>query len=188
MSRVGKMPVTVPAGVDVSIKEDQISVKGAGGQLAVAANALVKVNNEGGKNNDRCNRANAYDEAKLFGYHSENKVRIGRHYFMQPAVARTQSEKPARGGGGKRPRLLKALAVYVLPDMSPGCKALGYVRSYAQGEKARKSRARNRENHRCDISASHKRDNQKGSEKHESRAEIAHYRKGSDTNRRKGDV
>ena len=49
MSRVGKMPVTVPAGVDVSIKEDQISVKGAGGQLAVANNALVKVNNEGGK-------------------------------------------------------------------------------------------------------------------------------------------
>jgi len=43
------MPVTVPAGVDVSIKEDQISVKGAGGQLAVANNALVKVNNEGGK-------------------------------------------------------------------------------------------------------------------------------------------
>ena len=49
MSRVGKMPVTVPAGVDVSIKDDQISVKGAGGQLAVAAHALVQVNNEGGK-------------------------------------------------------------------------------------------------------------------------------------------
>jgi large subunit ribosomal protein L6 len=43
MSRVGKMPVTVPAGVDVSIKEDQISVKGAGGTLALAQNALVKV-------------------------------------------------------------------------------------------------------------------------------------------------
>jgi len=43
------MPVTVPAGVDVSIKEDQISVKGSGGQLAVAAHALVKVVNEGGK-------------------------------------------------------------------------------------------------------------------------------------------
>jgi large subunit ribosomal protein L6 len=43
------MPVTVPAGVDVSIKEDQISVKGAGGQLAVASHALVKVSNEGGK-------------------------------------------------------------------------------------------------------------------------------------------
>ena len=49
MSRVGKMPVTVPQGVDVSIKEDQISVKGAGGTLSVANNALVKVKNEGGK-------------------------------------------------------------------------------------------------------------------------------------------
>lgn len=49
MSRVGKMPVVVPAGVDVSIKEDQISVKGAGGQLAIAANALVKVSNKEGK-------------------------------------------------------------------------------------------------------------------------------------------
>ncbi|WP_225782620.1 50S ribosomal protein L6 [Xenophilus sp. Marseille-Q4582] len=49
MSRVGKMPVVVPAGVDVSIKEDQISVKGAGGQLAIAASALVKVSNKEGK-------------------------------------------------------------------------------------------------------------------------------------------
>ena len=49
MSRVGKMPVTIPAGVDVSINATQISVKGAGGQLAIAANTLVTVNNEGGK-------------------------------------------------------------------------------------------------------------------------------------------
>ena len=49
MSRVGKMPVTVPQGVDVSIKEDQISVKGAGGTLSVANNALVTVKNEAGK-------------------------------------------------------------------------------------------------------------------------------------------
>ena len=41
MSRVGKMPVTVPQGVDVSIKADQISVKGAGGTLSVAASSLV---------------------------------------------------------------------------------------------------------------------------------------------------
>jgi large subunit ribosomal protein L6 len=49
MSRVGKMPVAVPTGVDVAIKEDQISVKGTGGTLLLAQNALVKVNNEGGK-------------------------------------------------------------------------------------------------------------------------------------------
>ncbi|RIX78380.1 50S ribosomal protein L6 [Acidovorax cavernicola] len=49
MSRVGKMPVTIPAGVDVSIKEDQISVKGTGGTLSLARNALVNVVNKDGK-------------------------------------------------------------------------------------------------------------------------------------------
>ncbi|OJX28096.1 MAG: 50S ribosomal protein L6 [Burkholderiales bacterium 68-12] len=49
MSRVAKQPVTIPAGVDVSIKDDQISVKGAGGTLSLAQNVLVKVANDGGK-------------------------------------------------------------------------------------------------------------------------------------------
>jgi len=49
MSRVGKMPVAIPSGVDVSIKAGEISVKGAGGTLSMASSALVKVNNEGGK-------------------------------------------------------------------------------------------------------------------------------------------
>ena len=43
------MPVVVPAGVDVSIKEDQISVKGTGGVLLLAQNALVKVTSKDGK-------------------------------------------------------------------------------------------------------------------------------------------
>jgi large subunit ribosomal protein L6 len=43
------MPVTIPAGVDVSIKDDQISVKGTGGTLSVAQNLLVKVANNEGK-------------------------------------------------------------------------------------------------------------------------------------------
>ena len=49
MSRVGKSPVSIPAGVDVSIKDDQISVKGAGGSLSLAQNALVKVSSNEGK-------------------------------------------------------------------------------------------------------------------------------------------
>jgi len=49
MSRVGKSPVAVPAGVVVSIKQDQISVKGAGGSLTLAQNALVKVASNEGK-------------------------------------------------------------------------------------------------------------------------------------------
>ncbi len=49
MSRVGKMPVAIPNGVDVSITEDQISVKGSGGTLSVAQNRLVKIANKEGK-------------------------------------------------------------------------------------------------------------------------------------------
>ena len=49
MSRVAKMPVSIPQGVDVSIKQDQISVKGAGGNLSLAINALVKISNNDGK-------------------------------------------------------------------------------------------------------------------------------------------
>lgn len=49
MSRVGKMPVAVPQGVDVAIKEDQINVKGTLGTLALAQNALVTVKIDAGK-------------------------------------------------------------------------------------------------------------------------------------------
>jgi len=49
MSRVGKMPVAVPQGVDVAMKDDQINVKGALGTLALAQNALVTIKNDAGK-------------------------------------------------------------------------------------------------------------------------------------------
>jgi large subunit ribosomal protein L6 len=49
MSRVGKMPVAIPQGVDVQITADQISVKGANGTLVRSVNALVEVKNEAGK-------------------------------------------------------------------------------------------------------------------------------------------
>ena len=49
MSRVGKMPVNVPQGVDVTIAATQISVKGKGGSLSIANNALVNITNDNGK-------------------------------------------------------------------------------------------------------------------------------------------
>ena len=49
MSRVGKSPVTVPQGVDVSMKDNQINVKGTAGALSLNANVLVKVALEDGK-------------------------------------------------------------------------------------------------------------------------------------------
>jgi large subunit ribosomal protein L6 len=48
MSRVGKMPVAVPKGVDVQITADQITVKGSNGTLVRAANSLVTVKSEAG--------------------------------------------------------------------------------------------------------------------------------------------
>jgi large subunit ribosomal protein L6 len=49
MSRVGKQAVSIPQGVEVSIKADTISVKGALGSLELAQNALVSVANADGK-------------------------------------------------------------------------------------------------------------------------------------------
>jgi len=43
------MPVAIPQGVDVQIKDDQISVKGAGGMLSLLQNSLVKVASTDGK-------------------------------------------------------------------------------------------------------------------------------------------
>jgi len=47
MSRVGKMPIAVPQGVDVQISADQITVKGANGTLSRAANSLVTIEKDG---------------------------------------------------------------------------------------------------------------------------------------------
>ena len=49
MSRVGKMPIAVPQGVDVAITADQISVKGAQGTLSRALNPLVTVRHDAGQ-------------------------------------------------------------------------------------------------------------------------------------------
>ena len=49
MSRVAKMPVAIPQGVDIAIKDDQINVKGALGALALAQNAHVVVKSDDGK-------------------------------------------------------------------------------------------------------------------------------------------
>ena len=47
MSRIAKMGVSVPAGVDVKIGDEQIVVKGSGGELKLAANPLVKISADG---------------------------------------------------------------------------------------------------------------------------------------------
>ncbi len=48
MSRVGKMAIAVPSGVEVSVDAQRIAVKGALGTLARAASPLVTVKNDAG--------------------------------------------------------------------------------------------------------------------------------------------
>ncbi|MDP1901847.1 MAG: 50S ribosomal protein L6 [Rubrivivax sp.] len=48
MSRVGKMPVAVPQGVDVAITADQITVKGSNGTLVRTLHPLVALKNDAG--------------------------------------------------------------------------------------------------------------------------------------------
>ena len=48
MSRVGKMPIAVPKGVDVQISAEQITVKGALGTLTRPQHRLVAVQNDAG--------------------------------------------------------------------------------------------------------------------------------------------
>ena len=48
MSRVGKQPISVPKGVDVTIVDKQITVKGSKGNLSLNLHAYVDVKQDGG--------------------------------------------------------------------------------------------------------------------------------------------
>jgi large subunit ribosomal protein L6 len=49
MSRVGKMPIDVPKGVDVQLTADKVTVKGSNGTLSRALSSHVRVVHDGGK-------------------------------------------------------------------------------------------------------------------------------------------
>jgi len=49
MSRIGKLPITIPAGVEVSISDQAVSVKGPKGSLSIARPALVEIKNDEGE-------------------------------------------------------------------------------------------------------------------------------------------
>jgi large subunit ribosomal protein L6 len=49
MSRVGKMPIDVPKGVDVQLTADKVTVKGSNGTLSRALSRYVRVTHDAGK-------------------------------------------------------------------------------------------------------------------------------------------
>ena len=48
MSRIGKLPIQIPAGVTITIKEDFVTVKGPKGELSQQINPDIKLNLEDG--------------------------------------------------------------------------------------------------------------------------------------------
>ncbi|NDV57456.1 50S ribosomal protein L6 [Bacteroides sp. 519] len=49
MSRIGKLPISIPAGVTVSFKDDVVTVKGPKGEMTQQVNPLIKVEIENGQ-------------------------------------------------------------------------------------------------------------------------------------------
>lgn len=49
MSRIAKAPVAIPAGVDIKISENQISVKGKQGELSLDVHRFVEIKQEDGQ-------------------------------------------------------------------------------------------------------------------------------------------
>ncbi len=43
MSRIGKLPISIPSGVTVSVKDDVVTVKGPKGELSQAINPNIKI-------------------------------------------------------------------------------------------------------------------------------------------------
>ena len=64
MSRIGKQPITVPAGVEVTIDGNTVTAKGPKGELTRSFPSLMTITREGGKKEDitlLC-RIDTYDE------------------------------------------------------------------------------------------------------------------------------
>ena len=48
MSRIGKLPISIPAGVTITHKDDIVTVKGPKGELSQYVNPAIKLNIEDG--------------------------------------------------------------------------------------------------------------------------------------------
>lgn len=63
MSRIGKLPIQIPTGVTVTVKDDVVTVKGPKGELSQAVNPVISIAMENGviqlsrPNDDKDNRA-----------------------------------------------------------------------------------------------------------------------------------
>ncbi|MDL2304063.1 50S ribosomal protein L6 [Bacteroides sp. OttesenSCG-928-D19] len=77
MSRIGKLPISIPAGVTVSFKDDVVTVKGPKGEMSQYVNPLIKVEVENGQ--ITLSRAN--DEKQERAFHGLYRSLINNMVF-----------------------------------------------------------------------------------------------------------
>ena len=65
MSRIGKLPITLPAGVTVTVKDQDITVKGPKGELFQTVNPNITVEVEG----NECKVSRTNDEKQNRAFH-----------------------------------------------------------------------------------------------------------------------
>ena len=65
MSRIGKLPITIPAGVTVTVKDQDITVKGPKGVLVQSVNPNISVEVEG----NECKVSRTNDEKQNRAFH-----------------------------------------------------------------------------------------------------------------------
>lgn len=65
MSRIGKLPITVPAGVTISVKDDVVTVKGPKGELTQKIDPNITLEVEG----NECKISRANDEKQNRSFH-----------------------------------------------------------------------------------------------------------------------
>lgn len=64
MSRIGKLPIAIPAGVSIDIKDHLVSVKGPKGQLSQQIDPAITIKNEDGHLHFESKEATKLDNAK----------------------------------------------------------------------------------------------------------------------------
>ncbi|NLO70952.1 MAG: 50S ribosomal protein L6 [Porphyromonadaceae bacterium] len=65
MSRIGKLPITVPAGVTLSVKDNVVTVKGPKGELSQSIDPSIKMEIEG----NECKVIRENDDKQTRAYH-----------------------------------------------------------------------------------------------------------------------
>ncbi|MCD8282734.1 MAG: 50S ribosomal protein L6 [Prevotella sp.] len=69
MSRIGKLPINIPAGVTVDIKDNVVSVKGPKGELSQKIDPAIKVNIENAQIHFTIDETSAVDKKQKNAYH-----------------------------------------------------------------------------------------------------------------------